>query len=311
MEMREIEVFLTLAEELHFGRAADRLHRTTSHVSQTIRLLERRIGGPLFERSSRRVALTPLGERLLADLGPAYQAIQDAVAAAQRAAHRTPGAGTLRVAATQTVPPELLDGVAEAFRRSRPAARVVWHTMPYDQYYAFFGDGEPPGGTDILFCWVPSVSPQAVPRSRLMVGPVLSTSSRVLLMSEDHPLAGRASVDIEELAGHKVLYPVVPNEHFADAWVPPVTPGGRPIERVDLHFIFPERLSSIMAEGLLHVTGVSIYWRAIGYPGLVTVPLTGLPPLLLVSVWQAAADSDLIRAFAESTAGRPAPGVTA
>ena len=75
MEMREIEVFLTLAEELHFGRAADRLHRTTSHVSQTIRLLERRIGGPLFERSSRRVALTPLGERLLADLGPAHQEI--------------------------------------------------------------------------------------------------------------------------------------------------------------------------------------------------------------------------------------------
>jgi LysR substrate binding domain-containing protein len=168
-----------------------------------------------------------------------------------------------------------------------------------------------PGGTDVLFCWVPSVSPQAVPRGRLMVGPVLSTSPRVLLMSEDHPLAGRASVDIEELAEHKVLYPVAPNGHFADAWVPPVTPGGRPIERVDLSFIFPGRLGSIMAEGLLHATGVSIYWRAIGYPGLVTVPLTGLPPLLLVSVWQAAADSDLIRAFAESTARRPAPGMTA
>jgi DNA-binding transcriptional LysR family regulator len=56
VERRDIEIFLTLAEELHFTRAAQRLHVTPARVSQTIKLMERRIGAALFERTSRRVA---------------------------------------------------------------------------------------------------------------------------------------------------------------------------------------------------------------------------------------------------------------
>lgn len=55
IELRDIRTFLTLAEELHFGRAGERLGVSPSRVSQTIRTLETRIGGRLFERSSRRV----------------------------------------------------------------------------------------------------------------------------------------------------------------------------------------------------------------------------------------------------------------
>jgi DNA-binding transcriptional LysR family regulator len=51
VEQRDIEIFLTLAEELHFGRTAERLHVSTARVSQTIKKLERRIGAALFERS--------------------------------------------------------------------------------------------------------------------------------------------------------------------------------------------------------------------------------------------------------------------
>ena len=49
LELREIRMFLTLAEELHFGRTAERLGITPSRVSQTIRTLEARLGGRLFE----------------------------------------------------------------------------------------------------------------------------------------------------------------------------------------------------------------------------------------------------------------------
>jgi hypothetical protein len=59
------------------------------------------------------------------------------------------------------------------------------------------------------------------------------------------------------------------------------------------------------AVGLLHITAADIYWRAIGYAGLTSVPLTGLPPLLLVTIWQTTADSDLIQSFAASTARQP------
>jgi DNA-binding transcriptional LysR family regulator len=64
----ELEAFLTLAEELHFGRTAARLHVTTARISQTIRALELRVGERLFDRTSRRVSLRPVGQRLLDQL---------------------------------------------------------------------------------------------------------------------------------------------------------------------------------------------------------------------------------------------------
>jgi hypothetical protein len=54
VEQRDVEIFLTLAEELHFGRTAERLHVSTARVSQSIAKWERRVGVPLFERTSRR-----------------------------------------------------------------------------------------------------------------------------------------------------------------------------------------------------------------------------------------------------------------
>ena len=84
MELRDIEIFLTLAEELHFGRTAERLHVSAPRVSQAIAKQERRIGAPLFERTSRRVTLTPLGEQLRADLEAGYRRILEGVAEAYR-----------------------------------------------------------------------------------------------------------------------------------------------------------------------------------------------------------------------------------
>jgi DNA-binding transcriptional LysR family regulator len=64
MDTEEIEVFLTLAEELHFGRTAVRLRLPQPRVSRLVAALERRVGGMLFERTSRSVRLTAAGERL-------------------------------------------------------------------------------------------------------------------------------------------------------------------------------------------------------------------------------------------------------
>jgi DNA-binding transcriptional LysR family regulator len=62
MELRQIEYVLAVAEERHFGRAAERLHVRQQSVSEQVRRLERELGAPLFARTSRRVALTPVGE---------------------------------------------------------------------------------------------------------------------------------------------------------------------------------------------------------------------------------------------------------
>jgi DNA-binding transcriptional LysR family regulator len=88
VDRHEIEIFLTLAEELHFGRTAGRLRLSQARVSQTVKKLERRIGAGLFARTTRHVELTTIGARLRADLAPAYEQIQDAVATAKASAQQ-------------------------------------------------------------------------------------------------------------------------------------------------------------------------------------------------------------------------------
>src|SRR6476659_7239758 len=79
MELRDIEIFLTLADELHFGRTAQRLHLTTARVSQAIKKQERALGAALFDRTSRTVRLTPFGRQLREDLRPIYLTLADTV----------------------------------------------------------------------------------------------------------------------------------------------------------------------------------------------------------------------------------------
>ena len=79
MNTAEIEVFLVLAEELHFGRTAERLCLQQPRVSRLVARLERRAGGVLFDRTSRRVRLTPLGEQLRGRLQLAYGEITAAI----------------------------------------------------------------------------------------------------------------------------------------------------------------------------------------------------------------------------------------
>src|SRR5215211_3405873 len=95
IELREVRVFLTLAEELHFGRTAERLSLTPSRVSQSLRALEHKLGGRLVHRTSRRVELTAFGERFHREAGAAYEHLTGVLQrahAANRSIH-----GTLRL----------------------------------------------------------------------------------------------------------------------------------------------------------------------------------------------------------------------
>src|SRR4051812_47503341 len=122
LERHELEAFLTLAEELHFGRTAERLRVSTARVSQTIAKLERRIGVPLFNRTSRRVELTAVGQRLYEDVRPAWDQITTAFEQAVVAGRGL--TGMLRVAFVGAASGQLLVGATELFRGRHPDCDV-------------------------------------------------------------------------------------------------------------------------------------------------------------------------------------------
>src|SRR6266699_2834762 len=118
MDTAEIEVFLVLAEELHFGRTAERLRMPQPRVSQLVRALERRVGGALFERTSRRVALTPLGASLVEDLSEAHALLRAAIQRASDSARTV--SGRLRVGFYSAVIGSMLTGSLRTFERTHP-----------------------------------------------------------------------------------------------------------------------------------------------------------------------------------------------
>src|SRR4051794_24642585 len=109
MELRHLRSFVAVAEELHFGRAAERLHIAQSPLSQQIQRLERQVGAMLFERNRRKVELTDAGNAMLTHAREALAQADLAETAARAAAAGR--AGTLRIgflgSAALAIPPPI------------------------------------------------------------------------------------------------------------------------------------------------------------------------------------------------------------
>ncbi|MHA6795643.1 LysR family transcriptional regulator [Pseudonocardia bannensis] len=298
IEAREIEAFLAVADELHFGRAAARLHLSPTRLSQTVRALERRIGAPLFERSSRRVRLTPLGDQLLVELQPAYQRLHEVLVDAQRAAGEQPQV-MLRVAFANSLPESTVFPLIAACMAELPGVTLVRYVYPGMQHRRWCDQQR----DDVYVSWFPA-EPRTLGLERVRFGPPIAYEPRSVLVGRDHPLADRDHVDIEELADHDLLHPPALTQQFADAWTPPATPAGRPLRRI--HALtgtyMEEAIRVVLDAGLAHITISHFSASAIPHPELTLVPLTGLPPFRLASMWSSTADSSAVRSFAQLVA---------
>lgn len=113
MELRQLRYFVTLAEELHFGRAAAREHIVQSALSQQLQRLERELGVPLLERTTHHVRLTAAGGAFLLEARQVLARLERAAAAAQRAARTVP---TLRVGTVDAS----YDSMPTILSRSKP-----------------------------------------------------------------------------------------------------------------------------------------------------------------------------------------------
>ncbi|MEU9147979.1 LysR family transcriptional regulator [Streptomyces sp. NPDC048349] len=288
MERYEIEAFLTLAEELHFGWTADRLHVSTAHISKTIRRLERRIGVPLFERTSRRVALTAIGARLRQDIGPAHEQIQQAVRNAIAAGRGI--VGVLRVGFFGSDSALFLHTVSDAFRRQYPDCQVEIVELQLHNGLSMLQTDQ----VDVELARYPADHPD------LACGPVLFTEPKVLAVSSQHPFARRSSLSLEDLAQVKLLRnPATMLEVWDEFHSPRHTPSGRPIEHVPGSETFLGQLALVGAGKGVYPEGgraMRFYVR----PDVTYVPFHDAAPLEWGLVWRATRETARVRAFAHT-----------
>jgi DNA-binding transcriptional LysR family regulator len=298
VELRELRIFLALADELHFGRTAERLGISQPSVSEAIRLLERRLGARLFERTSRSVRLTPAGAGLRQRLAPLLETLDRTLTETREAVNGV--SGLLRIATTETtlLPPVVR--LASAFEAAYPTCLTEFVETTFTSPYSTLRRGQ----ADVLVNWL------AVDEPDLTAGPAISCCERVLAVCRGHRLAGRQSISTEELADEVVDSndPPVPDS-LMDAIIPPRTPSGRIIKRTVNRGVFSEHVAGIALGRYVHPTmrGINQFER----DDIILIPIRDLPPLSLGIIWRTVAEDARIRALAEvaRTAGPwPATG---
>ncbi|MEU1506107.1 LysR family transcriptional regulator [Kitasatospora sp. NPDC005748] len=193
--LHQLHAFAVLAEELHFGRAAERLGIAQPPLSQQIRRLEAKVGHPLFTRAPGRVALTPAGQELL----PAARHALDEVAAALSAARAVAAgeAGRIRIGFSGSLALSVLPGLLRAYHDRYPAVEMeiremttaVQLTALHEQVIDLGLLREPPDEPGLL-------------------NEVILSEEFVAVLPRSHPLAARRVVPVEALAGEPfVLLP--------------------------------------------------------------------------------------------------------
>jgi DNA-binding transcriptional LysR family regulator len=190
MDLRHMEAFLAVAEELSFTRAAQRLHQVQSGVSATVRALERDLGADLFVRSSRSVELSEAGSAFL-------PAARDALAAAQAARDAVAGAkgelgGTVRIAIATAIDIVDFPRLLGKFHQAHPGVTltVVSTTRGNDGVMAALTEGELDLGL-----LTPTTRPSTVAVHEIARAPVS------VVLPVGHPLCERARISLAELAG--------------------------------------------------------------------------------------------------------------
>ncbi|GGO13812.1 LysR substrate-binding domain-containing protein [Micromonospora parathelypteridis] len=284
MELRDIEIFLALAEELHFGRTAERLRITPARVSQSIKKQERRVGAALFDRTTRTVRLTPLGVHLNQQLSAGYRQITEAIEDAAAAAGTVTGVLRLGCMGAQAW---TINAVLDRFRARHPAAdlrlREIHPTAPLDELRS--------GDVDVALVWLPLHEPD------LTVGPVVHTSNILLAMSAGHTLAARESVCLEDLGDCTVVdLPALPRS-MEEVFHPLHTPSGRSIPRGPTVTSWHEILSTVAAGKVVSGSAgeaISFY----PWPGIVYVPIRDAPSCRWALVWRTANETPAVRALA-------------
>ena len=194
MELRHLRYFVTLAEELHFGRAAERLHIAQPPLSQQIRQLETELGFELFHRTKRKVQLTEAGQVFLDEVQQIFKQLEQAIQVGRQTSRGE--MGQLVVGFVSSAPYNILPKILRTFRSSVPEVRLELHELTTNEQFRWLRESR----IDVGF-----VRP---PIEDTFNFETIFQESLVVALPDTHLLANNSNVSLRSLKNEPfILFP--------------------------------------------------------------------------------------------------------
>ena len=279
VDLRKLRYFLAVAEELHFGRAAERLHIAQPVLSRQIRVLEGELGVELFMRDRRRTVLTPAGEQLVRDAGPLV-ASADALLRRVRAA----GEGVTRFTIA-FMPGITLTPVVRQLREHHPGLDVRMLRTGWHDQVEVLHDAR----ADVGLVRLP------IDPAGLEIRP-LYTEPRLAVVPSAHRLAGKESIHVADLAADHLLQDPDAVPEWRDIALELRTGKRPPVPTIDsveekLELVAGGQGIAVIPESTAH-----FYTR----PGIEAIPVEDLGPNQVAAAWPVGRTTPLVRDFLDA-----------
>jgi DNA-binding transcriptional LysR family regulator len=284
VELRHLRYFMTVAEERHFGRAARRLRIAQPPLSRQIQALETELGFALFDRSRRRVSVTPAGDALLSHARRVFETLDLGIHAARRAASGQ--TGRIAIGYPSSVAFSGLPELLRAFRLRSPGVEIALRELPPQEQIEALKDGR----LDVGLIRGP-IHDEELASRRVRSEPLF------VALPTDHPLAARPRIALEMLAHEPfVAFPRHRGPAFFDYLIKLCHSAGfspnivQEAPQMDIVSLVAAGFGVALVPGsLMHA----------GRPGLVFRPIVGAPRTELLVAWRPGDASPVLRDFLE------------
>jgi DNA-binding transcriptional LysR family regulator len=195
IELRHLRYFIAVAEELHFGRAAERLHIAQPPLSQQIRQLETELGFQLFHRTKRSVKLTEAGQAFLTECQRLFRQLDQAIQTGRQTSRGE--VGQLVIGFVSSTAYNVLPDILRTFRAAVPDVKLELHELTTDQQLEWLRENRLDVGL-----LRPPVEDQAFQLSVIFQEPL------VVALPETHPLAAEVEISAQSLASQSfIIFP--------------------------------------------------------------------------------------------------------
>jgi DNA-binding transcriptional LysR family regulator len=280
LDLRLVDYFVAVAEELHFGRAAERLHIAQPSLSQQIRRLEQQLGVTLLERNSRNVRLTKAGEALLREGRRTLLQAGRAISATRAA-----GAERLTVGFYGSAGRALLPAVLTAFHERQPTTEVSVREILLGSIDEILD-----GKVDVAFT-------RLMPGQAELEVETIATEPRLLAIAKMHPLASHETLRFADLRAESfIVNPMVAHGGPPARWLAEQRRHGLP-GRVAAEARSPQEIMALVGAGrgvCLVPTAAAVHDRR---PDVVYVPVTDAEPAVVSLAWVPDRSSPTLSAF--------------